>query len=79
MFQSQQALLHSNNIHSSTLQTEILAPCARSDCLGSSTDLIPLEMHNPETGCAAHAIVNTRTSCSDFVCDSEDCLTHEFN
>lgn len=57
-------LLHHNNIHSSTIQTEILSPCTQ------------LCDHSDDVGCEVFTLQKKASSCADFVCDDSDCLTN---
>lgn len=50
--------LHQKNIHSSTIQTEILDPCR---------ELCDDQAH--EEGCAVPALTSSLSNCHDFVCD----------
>jgi len=57
-------LLHRNNIHSSTIQTEILDPC------------VPQCDHNEEVGCDVSSLHRNASACADFVCDDGECITN---
>jgi len=57
-------LLHRNNIHSSTIQTEILDPC------------VPLCNHNVDLGCEVTTLHQNPSACADFVCDDDECITN---
>jgi len=59
-------LLHRNNVHSSTIQTEILDPCARLQGCD----------HTTADGCNILTLQKNPSACSDFVCDDGECITN---
>jgi hypothetical protein len=58
-------LLHRNNIHSSTIQTEIINPCSQ------------LCDHTTDASCEVKTLQKNPSSCADFVCNDGEALNPE--